>query len=126
MDFKKYNNFFPQKVYHCSCLDTVIISCLLDGIYSLEGICDKISQVNTVLKKIYCTKCGDKNQHVVFSCTDHMAMVIFEIKEYDCIKQLYNDVKSYCGKCIKKYLQKMYYCYEHKNFDLPMANKLNS
>ena len=83
MNFDNYKNFFPKRVYHCSCLHSIIVSCLQDGIYSLGDICHRIRQVNTGIKKIYCAKCGDDKQDVVFSCCDHMAMVIFSV-----IKQL--------------------------------------
>ena len=124
MNFKKYKCFFPQKVYYCSCVKSIIISCLLDGMYSLGDICNEITQVDTFFKKIYCTKCGDNKQNVIFSCTGHMPMVIFDSKPavngniYCLIKRKIN-----CRICIKKYLQKMYYCYQHTIFDLPMENK---
>ena len=131
MNFQKYNNFFPQKVCHCSCLKTIIISCLIDGIYCLGDICKRITQTDTPSKKIFCTKCGDDKKDVVFSCTDHMAMIIFTIKRYDFKNPdksianiyIYNETKSYCRRCVKKYLQKMYYYYRHTIFDLPLGIK---
>ena len=122
MNFKKYKCFFPRKVYYCSCVKSIIISCLLDGMYSLENICNEICEVNDPVKKIYCTKCGNNNQNVIFSCTAHMPMVIIEqttIGDIYCSKKK----KINCRICIKKYLQKMYYCYQHTHFDLPMQNK---
>ena len=131
MDFQKYNNVLPQKVYHCSCLNTVIISCLVDGIYSLADICNKISQTDTPSKKIFCAKCGDNKEDVVFSCSDHMAMIIFSVKRYDCKNPdkstatlyFYDETKTCCRRCVKKYLQKMYYYYRHTNFGLPLEIK---
>ena len=106
---RKYKNFFPQKVYHCSCLDSVIISCLVDGIYSLADICYKISQTDTPSKKLYCAKCGDNKQDVVFSCSDHMAMIIIAVKRYDCTKSPDKSTASI-------------YFYD-ENFDLPLGIK---
>ena len=133
MGFQKYKNFFPQKVYRCSCLDTVIVSCLVDGIYSLADFCDKISKTNfTPSQKLYCAKCGDNKQDVIFSCADHMAMIIIAVKRYDCTKSpdkstasiyFYDETKTYCRGCVKKYLQEMYYYYRHINFDLPLGTK---
>ena len=133
MGFQKYKNFFPQKVYRCSCLDTVIVSCLVDGIYSLADICDKISKTNcTPSQKLYCAKCGDNKQDVIFSCADHMAMIIIAVKRYDCTKSpdkstasiyFYDETKTYCRGCVKKYLEEMYYYYRHTNFDLPLGTK---
>ena len=124
MNFEKYKNFFPQRVYHCSCLHSIIISCLVDGIYSLGDICHQIRQVNTAIKKIYCAKCGDDKQDVIFSCCDHMSMIIFSVKSSDkTTASIYcnDETKNYCIKCVKKYLQTMYYRYQHTNFDLPLA-----
>ena len=131
MDFQKYNNFFPQKVYHCSCLNTVIISCLVDGLYCLGDICNKISQTDTPSKKLFCAKCGDEKKDVIFSCTDHMAMIIFSVKRYNyknpnnstATIHFYDETKGYCRRCVKKYLQKMYCYYRHTIFDLPLASK---
>ena len=99
---------------------------MLDGIYSLGDICYQIKQVNTTIKKIYCAKCGDNKQDVVFSCCDHMAMVIFSIKTKSDDKttaSIYcnDETKNYCITCVKKYLQAMYYRYQHTIFDLPLA-----
>ena len=106
-----------------------IVSCLVDGIYSLADICNKIIEVDTPFKKIYYAKCGDNKQDVVFSCTAHMSIVIISVKMYDGEKfsdstggiDWCDETKTYCSKCVKKYLQKMYCYYVHKNFDLPLA-----
>ena len=110
-------DFFPKKVYHCSCLNSVIISCLLDGIYSLTDICKEITQFQTASEKIYCSKCGDKKEDVIFSCTQHMAIVILSVKMYEpeklpdeatdhCNIKLSDVTKSYCSKCVKKIFTK--------------------
>ena len=59
----KYKKFFPQS------------SCLANEIYSLLDICFKVNQ--TIREKIYCVKCGENQQDAIFSCGDHMPMVIF-------------------------------------------------
>ena len=130
-DRRKYEYFFPRKVYRCACLGSVITSCLHDGIYALADICDEISQTQcTKSKKVYCAKCGKNNQNVVFSCADHMAMLIIAVKRYDCTVlpnkksvtiDFYDESKTYCCGCIKKYLQEMYYYYHFLNFDLPLG-----
>ena len=130
MNFERYKNFFPPKVYHCSCLNTAVTSCLVDGVYSLRDICYKISRDDTSPKKLYCAKCGHDKKDVIFSCCDHMAMAIFSVKRYDCTKSpdestasvyLKDETKTYCQGCVKKYLQLTYYAYRHTNFDLPLA-----
>ena len=128
MGKRKYKYFFPKKVYRCACLGRVIASCLLDKIYSLADICDKINETNcTNSEKIYCVKCGENKQDVIFSCGDHMAMIIFAVKRDDCTQSsdkttatIYfrDETKTYCRTCVKKYLQEMYYHFQHINFDL--------
>ena len=114
----KYKKFFPEKVYRCDCLARVITSCLANEIYSLVDICIKVNQ--TICKEIYCVKCGENRQNAIFSCTDHMPMVIFAVEtsqSTDTIS-LRDETKTYCSICVKKYLQKMYYFFEHINFKL--------
>ena len=111
-----YKKFFPKKVYRCDCLVRVITSCLADKIYSLGDICLKVNQ--TIGKQIYCVKCGKNRQNVIFSCTDHMPMVIFGVKTSQSTPtiSLCDETKTYCRICVKKYLQKMYYLFGHINF----------
>ena len=63
-----------------------------------------------------------------------MPIVIVSVKKYDpeklpdnatddCNIELTDETKNYCPKCVKKYLQKMYYRYYCTNFDLSMATK---
>ena len=70
-------------------------------IYSLVDICLKVNK--TIREKIYCVTCGENRQNAVFSCTDHMPMVIFAVKT---------------SQSTKKYLQEMYYLFAHVNFQL--------
>ena len=114
----KYKKFFPQKVYRCDCLARVIASCLANEIYSLMDICLKVNQ--TIRKKIYCVKCGENKENVIFSCTDHMPIVIFavETSQSTGIISLRDETKTYCPICVKKYLQEMYYFFGHVNFKL--------
>ena len=115
---------FPNKVYHCPCVTLEIKLCLVKGNYSLKDICKYLNQ-NVDQKKIYCSKCGDDLQHVVFSCTEHMNLVIFSVKqENDYYVQLNEDIKKSCKYCLKKYLQTAYNCcYDYTNFDLPITIK---
>ena len=67
---------FPKKVYHCPCVSLQIKLCLVNGDYSLKDICKKLNQVEVEVEgdnqKIYCSKCGDNMEDVIFSCTKHM------------------------------------------------------
>ena len=124
----KYKNFFPQKVYRCACLGRVIASCLVDEIYSLADICKKVNETNN-REKIYCVKCGENQQNAIFSCGDHMAMIIFAVKTYNTQSSdqttgtisFCDETKTYCRICVRKYLQEMYYRFEHVYFELPLT-----
>ena len=98
----------------------VIASCLVDEIYSLVDICKKVDK--TIDEEIFCVKCGENEQNVIFSCGDHMPMVIFAEETSQSSGQTtvsFHDVtKTFCRICVKKYLQKMYYRFEHVNFKL--------
>ena len=118
---------FPKKVYHCPCVSLQIKLCLVNGDYSLKDICKKLNQVEVEKddnQKIYCSKCGDNMEDVIFSCTKHMSLVIFRVNNnYDYI-ELNEETKNSCKKCIKKYLQIAYHCcYDYTSFDLPIAIK---
>ena len=115
----KFRKFFPQKVYRCSCLERVIASCLLNDIYSFIDICVKVNQ--TSREKIFCTKCSENKQDVIFTCSDHIPMVILavEIEQTSDGETSYyfrDETKTYCPICVKKCLERMYYYFEHVNF----------
>ena len=132
-DRRKYEYFFPRKVYRCACLGHVITSCLHDGIYALADILDEIKQTQcNETKKIFCVKCGRNDQHVVFTFADHMSILIIVAKRYDCTElpntknvtvNIFNGSKTYCCGCIRKYLREMYNYYHYLNFDLPFSIK---
>ena len=113
---------YPEKVYHCSCMSLDIKLCLVNRLYSLKDICKKLNQTNG--DKIYCSKCGDKNQYVIFSCLKHMAMVVFYPEMQDGYLELTEQNKNCCLRCIQKYLRIAYHCcYDYTNFDLPTTIK---
>ena len=114
----KYKNFYPQKVYRCACLARIIGSCLVNEIYSLVDICKKVNE--TIREEIYCVKCGENQQNAIFSCTDHMPMVIFAVETSQSTGTISfrDETKTYCPICVKKYLQEMYHRFEHVNFKL--------
>ena len=114
---------FPNKVYHCPCVKLEIKLCLVNGQYSLKDIIKKLNEKIDALK-IYCSKCGDDLQDVIFSCTQHMQLVIVSIKEENGYFELDEKVKDSCKYCLKKYLKVAYHCcYDHTNFDVPITIK---
>ena len=116
------NDFFPKKVYHCSCVSLNIKLCLVNGDYSFEDIYNKLNQVDC--DKLYCTICGDQNEDVIFSCIKHMAMVVYSQKMYGNYIEFTNEAKNYCSRCVEKYLKIAYHCcYQYTDFDLPTTIK---
>ena len=114
---------FPNKVYHCSCVSLEIKLCLVNGQYSLKDICKKLNETIDD-KKIYCSKCGDDLQNVIFSCVNHMQIVILSCTQVGTYVELTETAKNSCKICIKKYLQTACECcYEHTDFDVPIAIK---
>ena len=114
---------FPNKVYHCPCVNLEIKLCLVNGHYSLKHIVKKLNQ-KVDDQKIYCSKCGDDLQDVIFSCAEHMNLVIFSTKEVDGYFELDKKVKNSCKYCLKKYLKEAYRCcYDYTKFDVPITIK---
>ena len=114
---------FPNKVYHCPCVNLEIKLCLVNGQYSLKDIVKKLNE-KIDDRKIYCSKCGDDLQGVIFSCTEHMNLVIFSTKEVDGYIELDEQLKNSCKYCLKKYLKVAYHCcYDYTNFDVPITIK---
>ena len=101
---------YPNKVYHCSCVDFEIKLCLIDGIYSFKDIILRLMKRLNLNQKIYATKCN--NGDVVFSCRHHMCLTTV-CEKYD----------KTCLRCIKTFLQTSYWSYKHTNFDLPLYIK---
>ena len=101
MDF---SNFYPKTVYFCNCLTMVIEKCKKGS--SLQNLCDEINKNDTDDVTIYCSKCGDAKQDVVFSCGNHMQARVIQIVEADVT--LHVTEKHFCLNCIKRYLRDHY------------------
>ena len=135
-DRRKYEYFFPRKVYRCACLGQVITHCLHNGIYALSDIIDEIKQIKydgDENKKIFCVKYGDNNSDVAFTCGDHMAVLIFVAKRYTCTElpndtnvtiNIFDGSQTYCCSCIRKYLREMYHYFHLVNFDFNFSVKV--
>ena len=104
---KDLSNFFPKKVYYCDCLQKLIEQC--EKTSSLQHFCNQINENGTDDDIIYCTKCNDKRQDVVFSCTHHMSMGTFTIQYIaDSSTVMRMQDRHFCLLCIKKYLRTKY------------------
>ena len=102
----KLIDFFPEKVYFCDCLQKNIDNCSKPC--SLRDICIEINDNDG--SKIFCVKCGDEKQDVVFSCGKHLTMGTFAVELHgNNVTLIENSTGHYCLSCIKKYLQEKYY-----------------
>ena len=116
---KKYQYFFPKKVYRCTCLRVVITSCFQRGIYAFTGIVDEIIKSRCCeTTKIFCVKCGRDDEDVVFTCADHMSVFVVVAIPYKCTELLnetnitvFDGGRTYCCGCIRKCLREMYHYY---------------
>ena len=115
---KKYQYFFPKKAYRCTCLGVVITSCFQRGIYTFTDIVDEITKSRCCeTTKIFCVKCGRDDENVVFTCADHMSVLVVVAIPYKCT-ELPNETnitvfngQTYCCGCIRKCLREMYHYY---------------
>ena len=114
---------YPNKVYHCPCVSLEIKLCLVNGHYSLKNICKKLNQ-SKYERQLYSCKCGDGKKDIIFSCINHMELVIFSVKEDGGYFYLDQKTKDSCKFCIRKYLQSSYSCcYDKTDFDVPIEVK---
>ena len=114
---------YPNKVYHCPCVSLEIKLCLVNGHYSVKDIFKKLNQ-SIDDKKIYSCKCGDGLQNVIFSCVDHMKLIILSCNNDGTFVELTQKDKNSCKICMKRYLQTACECcYDHTSFDIPIAIK---
>ena len=83
----KYEYFFPSKVFRCACLGAIIEKCCDNGNDSLTEIADEISNQTFHGKdenKIFSVKCGEQNRDCVFTCENHLGILLFAKKKFSC------------------------------------------
>ena len=99
------SNVYPETVYFCNCLKMVMEKCKKAS--SLQDLCNEINNNGDGI--IYCSKCGDGKQDVVFSCSDHLSMGTFIVQyvQNECVSMVAQD-KHFCLTCIKRFLSKNY------------------
>ena len=109
----KLRDFFPKAVYFCDCLQENIDNCLKPC--SLQDICNEINKSDDTL--IYCVRCGDEKQDIVFSCCNHMVMGTYTVAlNRKNVTVIENTTGHYCLSCIKKYLVEKYYTFNCQIF----------
>ena len=101
------SNVYPKTVYFCNCLKMVVDKCKKAS--SLQDLCNEINNNDTGDSIIYCSKCGDGKQDVVFSCSDHLSMGTFVVQfvQNQCVTMVAQD-KHFCLTCIKRHLNNNY------------------
>ena len=119
---QKYANFFPEKVYHCPCLLSIIYDCKENEQYSFVEIHDEVLQhtLEKGIGKIFAVKCGNFLKDCIFSCNNCLSVIILGKQKYYCTDDVsfdnltifYNKSKTEiegrtsCKGCIKYYLRK--------------------
>ena len=127
----KYEYFFPSKVFRCACLGAIIEKCCDNGNDSLTEIADEISNQTFHGKdenKIFSVKCSEQNRDCVFTCENHLGILLFAKKKFSCtdipsptnttITYHTGKKETYCVCCIKHYLKLTYHYFYFVNFDL--------
>ena len=101
------SNVYPKTVYFCNCLTLVIEKCKKGC--SLQDLVNEINNNDTADTIIYCSRCGDAKQDVVFSCGNHLTMETYFVQYVanDCVAMAAMD-KLFCLSCIKRYLRRHY------------------
>ena len=129
---QKHGNFFPEKVYRCSCVIDVIDDCHLNELDSFPELHDEVFRyvLERGLPKVYALKCGEELKDRIFCCSDHLSVMILGKKKYDCTAEItfenltiyYNEDKqncigkTFCKGCIKKYLRESIGYFYFKEF----------
>ena len=129
---QKHANFFPAKVYRCPCLLSVIDDCYDNDLNSFVELHDEVVfyTLEKGLGRIFAIKCGDELMDCIFCCSEHLKVVIFGKKNYDCTDKpsfenltiYFNEKKdvcvgkTFCKGCIKNYLIKSYNYFVFKEF----------
>ena len=110
----KLRDFFPRAVYFCDCLQETIDNCL--KCFCLQDIFNEINKTDG--KMIYCVRCGDEKQDVVFSCGNHLIMGTFAVDLHvNKVTLIKSTARHYCLSCIKKYLKEKYYKFNCQIFN---------
>ena len=110
----KLRDFFPRTVYFCDCLQEIIDNCSKSC--SLQDICNEINMTDG--KMIYCVRCGDEKQDVVFSCGNHLIMGTFAVElNGNNVTIIESLTGHYCLSCVKKYLIEKYYKFNCQIFN---------
>ena len=133
MSFNREKNeyFFPSKVYRCTCLGEVIDICYHNGLHSFTEIYDEVTEFAYANDhKVFSVKCGESKKDTIFTCENHLAIILLAKKKYTCPdKPTFTNTtvnytssnrkaETYCTGCIRHYLRLTYGYFYHKNFDL--------
>ena len=130
---EKHANFFPQKVYRCPCLLSIIDYCHENDLNSFIELHDAVWDFileNGDMGKVFAVRCGEKKKDCIFCCEKHLAVMILAQEKFDCTDDqffdnltiYYNESKvmcvgkTFCTGCIKHYLRKSIGYFYFKEF----------
>ena len=120
MSFNREKNeyFFPSKVYRFACLGEVIDICYHNGLHSFTEIYDEVTEFAYANDhKVFSVKCGESKKDTIFTCENHLAIILLAKKKYTCTdKPTFTNTtvnytssnrkeETYCTGCIRHYLR---------------------
>lgn len=117
----KYEKFFPEKVYYCTCLKNAI-----DEIYKNEVRCysEMILAVSECFQgdsHLYFLRVQGKSNCLLL-CQVHVIITLLSEAKFDCTSSKEKDLifdsltKRYCKSCVRHYCEKLCSIYQFQFF----------
>ena len=118
---QKFEFLFPKRVYRCSCLQAAIDECLINEDFSFADIVCHLWDLgfkNVLSGRIHSTLVGENGEHCLFTCSEHLKIVLLATDNNICTKTENDDntlcfeysykKEVYCRMCLKHYMRLLY------------------
>ena len=118
----KYENFFPEKVYHCPCLKNAADEIFNNEICSYTEMILAASECCVGDSQVFCMSVEEKT-NCLFLCQPHLLITMMSEAKIDCSWAcekviVFNALhKRYCRGCVRHYCQKLCDIYQFKFFN---------
>ena len=125
--FKKYEDFFPKKVYRCPCVLPAIKHCFENDEYSLGEILESVYSFDygelLPFSEIFCTKVGNEKEDCLIVCVEYLRIILISKRKFKCTTKDYKNAlvipifnEWYCRGCVKKYMRQLFSYFYFVNF----------
>ena len=110
----KYENFFPEKLYYCPCLENTVNQIFYQQICSYTEMLLAISECCVSDLRVFCTRVNEKKD-CLFICQPYLLKTIMVEGKFDCTSENEKDIvfdalrKRYCRSCVRHYCQKWFF-----------------